>query len=197
MNIDALKGVIASGGGLALANLFQVDLPSMGTMASNELNLLCKEVTLPGRQVMTMEYPIGTKTEKIGYGVAMDDVSMSFIVPNDYKVRRYFEDWQRLAYNPEAHEIGYKSQYARQIQIHQLKKGVSFPVINRDFGSFEFLSGLTLDVDISIPSSRIYSCTLQKAWPVTIESVPLSNELDGLIELRTQFSYVTWTSTFY
>lgn len=212
MSVDAFKALVAAKGGLARANLFQVDLPVFDGVSSRDLNLLCREVNLPGRQVATIEFPIGTKIEKIAYGSVTDDVSMSFLVLNDYKVKSYFEQWQKLAYDPETYEIGYRSQYARQVQIHQMDKGVSFPVLNRSFGSFSIPSNISnrlpsfgpidlgqqeFDLDFYLPSRKIYTCTLEKVWPVTIEAIPLNNELDGIVELRVQLSYVRWTSTTY
>lgn len=212
MSVDAFKALVAAKGGLARSSLFQVDLPALDGMASRDLNLLCREVNLPGRQVSTHEYTIGTKTEKIAYGSVTDDVSMSFLVLNDYKVKSYFEQWQKLAYDPETYEIGYKSEYGRQVQIHQTDKGVSFPVLNRSFGSFSIPSNIgnrlptfgsidltrpEFDLDFYLPARKIYTCTLEKAWPVTIESIQLNNDLDGIVELRVQLSYVKWTSTTY
>lgn len=212
LSIEAFKALVNSKNGVARSSLFQVDLPSFDGINTGELNLLCREVNLPGRQVATIEYPMGTKVEKIAYGSVTDDVSMSFLVLNDYKVKAYFEAWQKLAYDPNTYEIGYKSEYARQVQIHQLNKGISFPILNRSFGTFSIPSNITnrlpsigpldlsqgeFDLDFLIRDRKIYTCTLEKAWPVTIDAIPLNNELDGIVELRVQLSYVKWTSTTY
>jgi hypothetical protein len=210
--IDNFKSMVAAKGGLARSNLFQVDLPSFGTMQSRDINLLCKEINIPGHQVMTMEYMMGTVTEKIAYSTVHDDVSAAFLVTNDYAIRKYFEQWQSLAYNKGSHEIGYRSDYCRQVAIHQLDKAISFPILNRSFGTFGLPSNITnrlptlgpidfsqgeFDLDFYLPEKKIYTCLLDRAWPISIDAVTLNSDLDGLTELRVQFAYVRWTSTYY
>lgn len=212
ISIDAFKSMVAARGGIARNNLFQVNLPSITGMAARDLNLLCKEVNLPGRQVATLDYQVGTKVDKIAYGSVTDEVTMTFLVTNDYQVRQYFDEWQKLAYNASTYEIGYKSDYAKQVEIHQLDKGLSFPVLNRSFGSFSIPSNISnrlprigpvdfaqgeFDLDFYLPDRKIYTVTLEKAWPITINAVQLTNDLDGIVELGVQFSYTRWTSTTY
>ena len=214
ISVDQFKALVAQRGGIARSNLFQVDLPQLPgtTIPSKDLNLLCKDVILPGRQVATVDYQMGTKVEKIAYGNVTDDVTMTFLVLNDYAVKQYFDAWQQLAYNPNSFEIGYKSEYAKQVQIHQMRKGVSFPILNRSFGSFSIpsnitnrlptfgpldLSQLEFDLDFATPPAKICSVTLERAWPVTINPIQLNNDADGLVELQVQLSYIKWSSTFY
>jgi hypothetical protein len=194
--------------------VFQVDLPQIpgANIPSKDLNLLCKDVQLPGRQIATYDYQMGTKVEKIAYGNVTDDVAMTFLVLNDYAVKDYFDVWQKAAYNPDAFEIGYKSEYAKQVQIHQMRKGVSFPILNRSFGTFSIPSNIInrlpsfgpldlsqgeFDLDFVVPPAKIYSVTLDRAWPVTANPISMNNEVDGIVELQVQFSYVRWSSTTY
>ena len=212
INVDQFKGLVAARGGIARPNLFQVDLPQFEGSTGSELNLLCRNVVLPGQQIATYDMMYGNSVQKVAYGSVTDDVTFSFLVLNDYGVKKYFEMWQDLAYNKTTYEIGYKNEYARQVAVHQLDKGISFPIFNRGFntsgipsnilnrlpnlGLIDFSQG-EIDIDFELPSRKIYTCTLEKAWPTTIESIQLNNELDGLIELNVQLSYSRWLPTHY
>ena len=99
LNIDEFKSAISSGGGLAKSNLFLVSLPTnipgQPIISSRTLNLICKDVVLPGRQITTNERVVGMKPVKHAYGYLEDDVSMTFHVLNDYKIKTYFEARKR------------------------------------------------------------------------------------------------------
>lgn len=195
--IEEFKGLISSKGGVARNNLFQVILPSIpGTdITTSEINLLCSSVTLPGRQVQTTESMIGTKVEKIANGAVNDDVSFSFRVLNDYGIKKYFEQWQKIAYNPQTYEIGYKSDYGKQVIVNQLKKGQGFPLLDAAttlFPKSAFPINIGLDVNLVTPAMIVNQTKLFGAWPVTINSIELNNEQDGLVEYSVQLAYTKW-----
>lgn len=206
-NIDQFKSLISSKQGVARPNVFKVELPSIPGASSSDVNLLCRDVQLPGRQITTFDRQIGLKTEKVAYGFVKDDVSMSFLVLNDYGIKNYFEQWQKLAFDPETYEIGYFNEYVKQIKIYQLKKGFSVPVYstplglprlptilqNRlpSLGPFDLAQG-QFDLDFITGEDIVYECTLIDAFPTTMNSIQLNNELDGLVELSVTFSYTNW-----
>lgn len=199
-SVEALKGLFSSKRGVAMTNLFQVNLPSVAGISSTEMNLLCKDVTIPGHQIATYEKEIGTVKEKVAYGDLHDDVTMTFLVLNDYGVKKYFDTWQKLAYDKDIFQIGYKSDYVKDIQISQLRKGISFPGIDRNFdlgnlGPINF--NLNIGIDFASRASYVFTCTLMDAFPVSIDSIQLNNDQDGLVELRATFTYTKYKTQYY
>lgn len=95
-SIEDLKGAVGGGSGFALPNLFKVILPEIAGIGPRELEVLCKSVVLPGRQIQSQDYQTGTATKKIATGYITSDISLTFYVMNDHKVTRYFDEWQRL-----------------------------------------------------------------------------------------------------
>lgn len=186
--IDTLKSLVSSKGGIARSNVFRVILPSLPGANSTDLNLLCKDVQLPGRQIMTNERRIGLQFEKIAYGYAVTDISMTFHVMNDYGVKKYFETWQNLAINQETFEVGYYNDYTFQVRIDQLRKGVSLPVYSFN----NFLDLFSTKAVFLSKDEIIYSCILNNAFPTTMNAIQLNNDLDGLVELNVQLSYKNW-----
>jgi len=188
MNIDQLKSVASKGRGFASANQFLVELPPVGGYNTNDLNILCTNVNLPGRQIMTQERLIGLKARKMPNGFASDDINLTFHVMNDYSIRKYFEAWQNKVINQDTFEIGYANDFTEQVRIKQLRKGMAF-----DF-PIDKIFGLNLDLDIRTQESVVYTCILKDAFPTTMNTIEFSDEQDGLVKLNVQLSYTNWTS---
>ncbi len=186
-SINELKGIASQKDGFAQSSQYLVKLPSLGFYDSRELNLLCKNVTIPGRQLLTSERKIGVKDTKQAYGFAVEAVSMTFQVMNDYGVKNYFEQWQDRIINQDTYTPNYKSEYVHDIQIVQLKKNVG---IDKSIK----LGPFTLDIDLFKSSNVVYECTLQNAFPTTMTEIQLSND-GGLVELTISFEYDNWKSS--
>lgn len=201
--IDELKGMASSKLGFARTNNFLVELPPLGANpfgrlsgfipsipgltpaskpSSRELNILCKNASIPGKQILTSDRRIGMIYEKVAYGYAVGDVNLSFYLLNDYGVINYFEEWRKLVVNEENLTVGYKSDYAKPVKIHQLRK----PQIGRS------AQAGPIRLNLGIGGGTVYSVELEEAFPTTISQIDFSNELDGLVEVSITFSFTNW-----
>ena len=188
-NISELKAIASAKLGFARTNNFLVKLPadvngyrSSYPITPGEINLLCKNVNLPGKQVLTLDRRIGMRNEKIGYGYGVTDASMTFYVLNDYGIKKYFDEWIAWIFDEDTGEVNYKVNYAKSIEIHQLRK----PLVGAkaDIGP--------LQVNLSLGKGSIYSVELIEAFPTTINEIQLNNEQGGLTEFTVNFSYTKW-----
>lgn len=185
--IEELKSKLISKGGLAVSNQFLVELPPMGETDGRTLNILCKDVTLPGKQIMTLDRTIGLYQEKVANGFAVEDVTMTFYMPNDYSIKKYFDTWRSKILYKEPNGslvVGYKKDYVEDIVIRQLKK----PVARKGFDI-----GI-VNVDFDVLRKSIYSVKLIEAFPTSLSSIQLSSEQDQLVEFTIQFSYTDWVT---
>jgi len=202
--IDELKGMASSKLGFARSNNYLVELPSLGSSSpfgrlasflpsipgvtpdskpsTRELNILCKNATIPGKQIATTERRIGMRTEKIAYGYVVDDVSLTFYLLNDYGVMNYFDDWRSRILDEENMTVGFKRDYSFPVKIHQLRR----PLINRSAGVGP------IRINLSAGGGSVYSVELIDAFPTTINSINFSNDLDGLVEVTVSFAYTNW-----
>lgn len=211
-SIEEFKGMVAAKGGLARSNLFVVTFPSLPGASSRDVNLLCKDVQLPGRQITTQDRQIGVKSVKLPYGFLTEDISLTFHVMNDWGIKSYFESWQALAVNPVTYEINYKQSYVRPVTITAMKKGWSLPVFNKPLGipklPSEFQNRLPkigpidlaqgeIDIDLGTSDQKLYEVKLINAFCTTMNQINLNNEANGLVELNIQLSYDNWESTNY
>jgi hypothetical protein len=173
-SIEQLKGEIGRSGGVAKNNLYRVIFPIIPQIYLNPtgldvatpqaLNVLCTRATLPGRQLLTNERTIGTVTQKIAYGYINEEVTFSFLGLNNYMVRKYMEDWQNYALNPNNFEVKYKTEYAKNVVIQQLD-----------------------------PQHRVvYAVKLEKAFPTQLLNIDFSNENGQPVEIGVTLSYTRW-----
>jgi len=179
--IDDLKSIASVKLGFARSNNFLVTLPSRWGVDGREMNILCSNTSLPGKQILTTDRRVGMEFQKMPYGYAVDDISMTFYLMNDYGVKKYFDNW-RDSIISNNFDLSYKEEYVHDVTIHQLRK----PMIgfSKSIGP--------LRAGIGVGGGTVYSCKLIDAFPTGFNSVDLSNELDGLVQFTVQLSYTNW-----
>ena len=203
-SVDELKALANTKLGFARPNRFLVTFPTSfggsggilgsvlgllniggGGASGRELNILCSNTTLPAKVTLTSERRIGMEFQKVAYGYAVDDVSMTFYLMNDYGVKEYFDAWRNSAIPEDggnAFTSNYKSSYAKSITIHQLRQPLKG--FSRQVGPVRFGLGLG--------GGSVYSVELLDAFPVGTSAIELNNELDGLVQLTVTFAYTNW-----
>ena len=153
-----------------IPGVFNETLPT-----SREINILCKNAVLPGKQILTSERRIAMQNQKVAYGYGVADVALTFYLLNDYGIMHYLNAWQDLILDETTHIAQYKNTYAKNIVIHQLRR----PVATRQAGP----------ISLDLGGQSIYSVELLEAFPTTIGQIDLNNDLDGLVEITVNFSY--------
>jgi hypothetical protein len=190
-SIEQLKSQMNRANGVAMTNQFAVQLPTIGGFTGRTLNLMCKSVTMPGKQVTTKDLNIGLYNEKIVDGFLVDDVSMTFYVLNDYHTKLYFDEWRKLMVGEKRGEVGYKKDYAKRVTIHQLRKPDGTGILGQEY-SKEISIGGIFNIGFDFFANSIYTVELIDAFPTTISGIELTNDPDGLVEMTVQFSYTNW-----
>jgi len=173
-SIEELKGLFSGSGGIARTNRYRIVIPTEGLdfdtsyISGNNLDLLCKSTSMPGRQMLTFDRMVGPFLEKVAYGYAVDDVTMTFIGLNDYAVRRFFGDWHNYIFDQESGVLKYKDSYTTDITI----------------------ASLTQNTDTISESN--YKIKLYDAFPTQLLNVELSNDLNATVDISATFSYTRW-----
>ena len=186
LSVDTFKSNIRQG--MAMTNLYRVILPSLPGANSTQINALCKAVSMTGRQILTSERPMGMKMQKVAYGHASDDVTLTFHLLQDYGVKTYFDTWQKLAINQDEQRANYKKEYAYDVIVQQLRKDA---IIDLGFNVNLGILG-NFGADIITPDQVAFTCILEDAFPTTVNSIDFSNETDQMGELSVQLSYTNW-----
>lgn len=213
MRIDDFKSLASSSGGFAVPNLYRVTLPTIAgaSIPSSDLNLICKSISIPGRQITSQDFAIGTVSRKYANGYLVSDLTLTFHVMNNHGATKYFQAWQKLAHNQETYEVGYYNDYTQPVIIEQLQKGTGFSLFKKQLG---FLDGLPTslqqrlpdlgfidlaqgEVDISLGSDAksVRKVRLVEAYPTTVNDIQLGDDQNNSVtELSVQLSFKDWES---
>ena len=176
-SIDDLKSAIVKHGGVAQENRFAVymsppsqsvvnlDLNAIvmnalsgGKFRDNsffnlpwEIGFLCESCTLPGRQILTADYQSVKQSVKVPYGFINEDVTFTFLLTNDYYIKKMFDNWSDQIINYSTYRASYMKDYVTDVTIVQLNKK-------------------------NLP---IYKVVLQNAYPVTFNPITLDNNAEN------------------
>jgi len=187
--VEDMKAIISKKGGLAKTNRFNVIFtpPSasllnldpqaiIGSLIGGRFNvknlindprdisLLCESAQLPGRQITTHDYMAHKQSVKIPYTFINEDVSLTFLLTNDYSMKVLFDDWMGSIID-QNYRLSYKKEFTTDVIIQQL------------------------DHD-DVP---VYGVKLENAFPTSLQAIELNNTSDNSVQKVTvQLSYDNW-----
>ena len=103
-------------------NIFaQVMGEQVADQTARKTALRCQSFSFPGRNLDTApDENIYGPTREIVQGYSYADVTAVFQCSSDMKEKRFFETWQRLAYNPQTWAMQYYNDYSGSIKLFQL-----------------------------------------------------------------------------
>ena len=136
--LDEIFAEFRSGDGFARPSRYEIMLqPPMGKNTGNifqqlmgetngsgdirKTSLRCQSIEFPGRNLDTSpDTNIYGPTREIVQGYSYAETTAVFQCSSDMKEKRFFETWQRLAYNPQTWAMQYYNDYVGSIKIFQL-----------------------------------------------------------------------------
>lgn len=173
--ISDLKSSIVKHGGVARENRFAIymtppagatlNLDLQNTIVSlisgtfkaanlyndpRDMALLCESCTLPGRQILTADYQSIKQTQKLPYGFVNEDVTFTFLLTEDYYIKKIFDKWSQMVIT-DRYRMKYHNEYTTDVIIQQLNKE-------------------------NLP---VYGVKLLKAYPVTFNPITLDNNSEN------------------
>ena len=103
-------------------NIFaQVMGQTVADQTARKTSLRCESFEFPGRNLDSApDTNIYGPEREIVQGYSYGDVTAVFQCSSDMKEKRFFETWQRLAYNPQTWSMQYYNDYTGSIKIFQL-----------------------------------------------------------------------------
>jgi len=165
-SIDDLKSTFSSG--FARANRYRVFFE--GTEYDpRDLDVMCDSVTLPGRQILTEERITSLKQKKVAYQFGQEDISISFLLTNEWTAWNFIYDWQKQIVvgidNLHEFNVGYKDEYSRDIVIEHLNS----------------------------KNETIKRFRLINSYPTQLDAIELSNASENeVIRINATFAYDNW-----
>lgn len=122
-SIETLKSAVKSHGGFSRSNLFRVNIFGKHILSGNDprdFTALAQSVNIPGKQIQSFAYSPYRNPVEVPTGYVNEDLNMTFVLTNDYFIKKFFDKWTQLIVDPESYLVGYPEEYRSDINIQQL-----------------------------------------------------------------------------
>lgn len=159
----------------------------------SNLSILCADASLPGSSLFTHEVTNDYTgvTEKMVYRRQYDDTaSFTFYVDREYKIIQIFESWinyivgedntARALNSNFNYRVKYKDDYAGSIIISKFERDIGNPIN-------------TQDQQVKLSNTRL-DYTFVRAFPIAIDSMPVSYEGGTVMKCNVNFSYMRYVA---
>ena len=157
--------------GFAVPNRFEAIItpPRNMVWSTRDISLRCESVNLPGINLNTStDTNIYGPTREIVDGITYaEDINMVFQASSGLEERVFFEEWQKLAYNPSTWDMGYYNDYVSVIDVY---------LLNRN-------------------NKRRFGLRLHEIFPKTIGATSLNQSANNeIIKISITFSFRYWST---
>ena len=171
-SIATLKSKI---GGFAKVNRYNLSffgLPRWLSTAVNEnLQYLCESVSLPTKGIASNPHDVYGPPREIPYRETFTEASLSFILDDNFTVKRFFDKWQEKIINVETGNVNYWNNFVATINITRL---------SNDAISFT-------------DASNLYKIEWREAYPSAVGEIALGHTQGGeALRLSVTFKYRKW-----
>jgi hypothetical protein len=141
-------------------------LGKLGGEAARRISFRCDSISIPARSLRTqVNGNIYGPTHQIVQGQVFAPVEATFYCGSDLAERYFFEEWQKITYNPDTYDINYYKEYIGSIEVYQLNE----------------------------KDERTYGCKLEECFPVTIGALAYGHGNNNQIQkISVEFAYRYW-----
>ena len=146
------------------------------------ISIHCTEASLPGSSLVTHEInnDFTGVTERLAYRRLYDDrADFTFYVDHDYKVIQFFENWLAYISNEQSTKGVLTPQYSYRMNYPKNYRSESLYIkkFERDY------------------NGRYLQYQFLQAYPISINSMPLSYDSSSLLKCTVSFSYTRYFVT--
>ena len=133
---------------------------------ARRISFRCDSISLPGRNLRTqMNGNIYGPPHEVVQGQTFAEVAASFYAGSDLAERYFFEEWQKVTYNPDTYNINYYKEYVGAVEIYTLNE----------------------------QNERTYGVRLEEAFPKTVDAIPVSHASNNTLnKVNVSFKYRYW-----
>lgn len=157
-------------GALARTNRYAVMFtPPAGINPANlqKILLFCDQIQLPGTNYSTTQNRMFGEFREVPYEKLYDNITMSFYVDVDMKVKSLFDDWSNLISNPVTKTYNYYNSY---------------------------ISDMVIEVQ-DINDKTRYQMTLFECYPKTISSIQMDYAAKDVMKISIGMQYKNWIAS--
>lgn len=199
MSIESFLTLVRNKG-LARTEKFSVKfLPpkAISSLEGEMLTLLCEEAAFPGKTIITRQAKIHNLNIQRPSTVDFsgESAQFSFIMDSEWKVKSFFDRWMDDIIGT-SREVAPYSSIAGSVEISAIHEGPlgllpgqdSLPANERE------VDGDRLEeLNTAYKETIRYKVTLEKAYPKTMNLMPMSYGSPGIHRLSIGFTFKYWT----
>ena len=159
-------------GGLSRRNRYsmQITPPKTFSVPSGKIDFLAVSCLLPSKQFATTENRIYGFSKNIPYDVTYEPILITFLNPNDWSTRKFWDEWLDYIQDPSSFNMNYYSRCTGQVEISVYDEEET--VLN--------------------PNNAKYTAVLQEAWPERMSAYALGYENTDLGNFEISLRYKQW-----
>ena len=133
---------------------------------ARRISFRCDSISIPGRALRTaMNGNIYGPPHEVVQGIVYAPVEATFYCGSDLAERYFFEEWQKVTYNPDTYNINYYKEYVGSVEIYQLNE----------------------------QDERTYGCKLEEVFPKTVAALAYSHGSNNQIQkVSVELAYRYW-----
>ena len=174
---NKIRSILNAQGGIAYNDKYLVTLgppaafglPGGGIMR-RQLSFLCDTATLPTKSLATFEKTIYGPVKAMPYRMTFTEASMSFIMTDSMREKKYFDAWQNRIIDQKTGNVGFLNDYVCDITIKKFSRSAS---------GFE--------------DTPTYEVILFDAWPSIVSEIQLSHSGGTeAMKLPVTFQFKKW-----
>ena len=160
-------------GGLSRRNRYSMSITPPTSMNSsvgaNKIDFLAQSVLLPSKQFATTENRMYGFSKNIPYDVTYEPILVTFLNPNDWSTRKFWDEWLDYIQNPSSFNMQYYSKCTGTVEISVFD-----------------------EENTSLSDTPRYTAVLQEAWPERMSAYALGYENSDLGNFEISIRYKQW-----
>ena len=159
-------------GGLSRRNRYSMSItpPKTFSVPTGTIDFLAQSVLLPSKQFATTENRMYGFSKNIPYDVTYEPILVTFLNPNDWSTRKFWDEWIDYIQNPSSFNMQYYSRCTGQVEIS---------VYDEEQTELN-------------PSQARYTAVLQEAWPERMSAYALGYDNSDLGNFEISIRYKQW-----
>jgi len=133
----------------------------------SDLTYLCDSAELPGRSFGMFTARYYGASFQLPFQTTYDDIDLTFICRHKMKERLFFDDWMEIINPTNSYDFNYRDDYSAEITVFQVSDVADDPA----------------------HPHAIYAYTIKKAYPIVVNSAPLSWADESILRVGVKFTH--------
>ena len=166
-NINEFRTVLGKDRDLAKTTRFAVQIARLNGVFS-DLMYLCETAEMPGRAFQMQDYRYYGPNFKLPNVSEYSDINFTFLVRDVMREKETFDNWMSYINPKNTYDFRFLNEYSSDVYIYQFSE-------LKDEGA-------------------TYKATLRRAYPINVQSLPISWTDENIHRLTVTFTFTDWVT---